>query len=48
MEITQPLHRALQLTPDRTITVFGDRTRTVAESADRIARLAGELRSRGL
>ena len=48
MEITQPLHRALQLTPDRTITVFGDRTRTVAESADRIARLAGALRSRGL
>ena len=48
MEITQPLHRALQLTPDRTITVFGDRIRTVAESADRIARLAGALRSRGL
>ncbi len=48
MEITQPLHRALQLTPDRTITVFGDRTRTVAESADRIARLAGALRVRGL
>ena len=48
MEITQPLHRALQLTPDRTATVFGDRTRTVAESADRIARLAGALLARGL
>jgi len=48
MEITQPLHRALQLTPDRTITVFGARSRTVAESADRIARLAGALRVRGL
>ena len=48
MEITQPLHRALQLTPDRTITVFGGRSRTVAESADRIARLAGALHVRGL
>ena len=32
MEITQPLHRAMQLTPDRTYTVLGNRERTVAES----------------
>ena len=33
MEITQPLHRAMQLTPDQTSTVLGTRERTVAESA---------------
>ena len=48
MEITQPLHRALQLTPDRQHTIAGGRVRTVAESADRIARLAGALRSAGV
>jgi len=48
MEITQPLHRALQLNPDREHTVAGDRVRTVAESADRIARLAGALRAAGV
>lgn len=43
MEITQTLHRAMQLTPNRPYTVLGGRERTVAESADRIARLAGAL-----
>ena len=48
MEITQPLHRALQLSPNREQTIAGDRVRTVAESVDRIARLAGALRTAGL
>ena len=43
MEITQPLHRALQQQPDRLWTIFGDRRRTVAQAVDRIARLAGAL-----
>jgi acyl-CoA synthetase (AMP-forming)/AMP-acid ligase II len=43
MEMTQSLHRALQQEPDRASTVFGDRQRTVAETADRVARLAGAL-----
>jgi acyl-CoA synthetase (AMP-forming)/AMP-acid ligase II len=47
MEITQPLHRALQLTPDRPYTILGDRVRTVAESAERTARLAGALQGLG-
>jgi len=48
MEITQPLHRAMQLTPDAPSTVMGARVRTVAESADRISRLAGVLLAQGL
>ena len=48
MEITQPLHRAMQLTPNRVSTILGDRERTVAESADRIARLAGALVALGV
>lgn len=48
MNITQTLHSALQRSPERIITICGDRTRTVAESADRIARLAGALRSMGI
>jgi acyl-CoA synthetase (AMP-forming)/AMP-acid ligase II len=48
MEITQPLHRALQLTPGAVATICGSRTRTFAESADRIARLAGALRKLGM
>ena len=43
MYLTQSLHRSLQHNPDRPATIFGDRVRTVAESADRIARLAGAL-----
>lgn len=45
MFLTQPLHRMLQQSPDAPMTVYGDRTRTVRESADRIARLAGALRA---
>jgi acyl-CoA synthetase (AMP-forming)/AMP-acid ligase II len=48
MEITQPVHRAAQLTPDRPLTVFGPRVRTVKESVDRIARLADVLHSLGV
>ena len=43
MDVTQPLHRAMQLVPDRPFTVLGDRVRTVRESADRVARFAGAL-----
>ena len=48
MEITQPLHRAIQLTPDRAHTVRGARQRTVAEAGERIARLAGALLELGV
>jgi acyl-CoA synthetase (AMP-forming)/AMP-acid ligase II len=48
MYLTQTLHRALQQEPDRLATIFGDRTRTVAESADRVARLAGALHALGV
>ncbi|MEU5952044.1 long-chain fatty acid--CoA ligase [Streptomyces sp. NPDC047525] len=48
MYLTQALQRALQQTPDAPFTVFGDRTRTVRESAARIARLAGALRELGV
>jgi acyl-CoA synthetase (AMP-forming)/AMP-acid ligase II len=48
MYLTQTLHQALQQGPDRPMTVFGDRVRTVAESADRVARLAGALRGLGV
>jgi acyl-CoA synthetase (AMP-forming)/AMP-acid ligase II len=46
--LTQSLHRNLQQNPDRIATIHGDRTRTVAESADRIARLAGALAGLGV
>ncbi|MEO6086002.1 MAG: AMP-binding protein, partial [Umezawaea sp.] len=48
MYLTQGLHRAVQQTPEATMTVFGERTRTVAEVADRVARLAGALRGLGV
>ncbi|MGH3556553.1 MAG: long-chain-fatty-acid--CoA ligase [Mycobacterium sp.] len=48
MYLTQSLHRMLQQSPAMTLTVFGDRRRTVAQSIDRIARLAGALRSLGV
>jgi acyl-CoA synthetase (AMP-forming)/AMP-acid ligase II len=41
--LTQGLHRALRQNPDLPATIFGDRTRTWAESAERIARLAAAL-----
>lgn len=48
MSMTAPLHRALQRHPQQPLTIFGTRTRTVSESVDRIARLAGALRSLGV
>jgi acyl-CoA synthetase (AMP-forming)/AMP-acid ligase II len=48
MYLTQALHRAAQQDPDRVLTICGNRTRTVAESMARIARLAGALRSIGV
>ncbi|MEV6768764.1 long-chain-fatty-acid--CoA ligase [Nocardia sp. NPDC051030] len=48
MYLTQTLHRALQQNPDRLLTIDGARERTVAQSVDRIARLAGALRSLGV
>ncbi|MCU1413071.1 MAG: putative 4-coumarate--CoA ligase 2 2 (4-coumaroyl-CoA synthase 2) [Microbacteriaceae bacterium] len=48
MEITQSLHRAAQLNPDRPFTVDGDRLRTVSQGIDRIARLAGALHGLGV
>jgi acyl-CoA synthetase (AMP-forming)/AMP-acid ligase II len=48
VEITQGLHRAVQQGPDAPATVFMGRTRTWAESAERIARLAGALRGLGV
>ncbi|NMO57556.1 long-chain fatty acid--CoA ligase [Actinoplanes sp. TBRC 11911] len=48
MHLTQALHRALQQDERRPLTIFGDRVRSVAESTDRIARLAAGLRSLGV
>lgn len=48
MYLTQALHRAVQQTPDLPATVFGERVRTWADSADRAARLAGAFRSLGV
>ncbi|WP_194837810.1 long-chain-fatty-acid--CoA ligase [Nocardia sp. XZ_19_369] len=48
MYLTQSLHRNLQQSPDRPLTIYGDRVRTVAESADRIARFAGALAALGV
>jgi len=48
MYVTQALHRAVQQTPDLAATVFGDRVRTWAQCADRVARLAGALRGLGV
>jgi acyl-CoA synthetase (AMP-forming)/AMP-acid ligase II len=44
MHLTQTLHRSVQQDPDRALTICGDRTRTAAESSERIARLAAGLR----
>jgi acyl-CoA synthetase (AMP-forming)/AMP-acid ligase II len=48
MYLTQALHRAVQQDPNRVLTICGERTRTVADSVDRIARLAGALRGIGV
>jgi acyl-CoA synthetase (AMP-forming)/AMP-acid ligase II len=46
--LTQGLHRHVQQRPDETATVCAGRTRTHAESVDRIAGLAAALRQLGI
>ena len=48
MYLTQSLHRSLQQNPDRPATIYRNRVRTVAESVDRIARLAAALSDLGV
>src|SRR3954454_8014430 len=48
MYLTQGLHRAVQQHPNAIATICAGRTRTHAETVDRIARLAAALRGLGL
>lgn len=48
MNLTQTLHRNVQQDPHGPATVFGSRTRTWAECADRVARLAAGLKELGV
>jgi non-ribosomal peptide synthetase component E (peptide arylation enzyme) len=48
MYLTHGLHRAVQQNPAWIATIFGDRVRTFAEQADRVARLACALRGLGV
>ena len=48
MYLTQGLHRSVQQRPHETATVCAGRTRTHAESVDRIARLAAALQQLGV
>src|ERR1700738_4958330 len=48
MYLTQGLQRAVQQNPEGIATIFGDRVRSFAEQADRVARLAGVLRRLGV
>ncbi|MBW0134422.1 long-chain-fatty-acid--CoA ligase [Pseudonocardia abyssalis] len=48
MYLTQALHRCARQTPDTPATIFADRVRTWAQSADRVARLAAALRGAGV
>ena len=48
MYLTQGLQRAVQQNPGGIATIFGDRVRSFAEQADRVARLAGALRRLGI
>jgi acyl-CoA synthetase (AMP-forming)/AMP-acid ligase II len=48
MYLTQGLHRSLCHTPDQPATIFGERVRSFAEQAERVASLAGGLRSLGV
>jgi acyl-CoA synthetase (AMP-forming)/AMP-acid ligase II len=49
MYLTQTLHNALQRDPDRVMAASpSGRTRTVAETVDRVSRLAGGFRSLGI
>ncbi|NGY04104.1 long-chain-fatty-acid--CoA ligase [Solimonas terrae] len=46
--LTQAIHRARTLHPERPATVFGDRRRSYGELAERVPRLAAGLRQLGL
>lgn len=46
--LTQALHRAVRQYPNRLATVYGERKRTYAEIADRVARLAAALQELGM
>lgn len=48
MSLTQGLHRALQQRPDAIATVFGERRVSFRHFVERIARMAGALRARGV
>ena len=48
MQLTQGIHRAVQLHPDKVALVCGDRSVAWAAFADRVARLAGAFRARGV
>jgi len=48
MYLTQPLHRAVQQMPDAPHTVYRDRTLSHRQVRDRVARIAGGLRARGI
>ncbi|HVR54108.1 MAG TPA: long-chain-fatty-acid--CoA ligase [Pseudorhodoferax sp.] len=48
MYLTQPLHKALQERPQATVLVCGQRRSDFATFVDRVARLAGVLRTLGL
>lgn len=48
MSLTQGIHRAVQLWPERTALVDGDLRYTWKQHAERVARLAGALLERGL
>ena len=48
MFLTQGLQRAVTINPGGTATIFRDRRRTWAETADRISRIAGGLAAQGL
>jgi acyl-CoA synthetase (AMP-forming)/AMP-acid ligase II len=48
MRLSQCITRAAQVAPRRTATVFGERSRSWEEHADRVARLAGALRALGV
>ena len=48
MQLTQGIHRAVQLHPDKVALVCGDRSVAWAAFADRVAHLAGAFRARGV
>ena len=48
MQFTQGLHRAVQMQPDAIATVHGERQKTFAQLADRVARLAAGYAQLGL